>query len=157
MTTTDERELVAGEELNATMAVDVMGWEELEVGYWGTADVTPRQRELCDWMEAVGVAAVGKHFIDADMDFYIAAGDWDPSRSLVDAWRVVEKLVDAGCKVNVMSRCYVLDAQLWGCSVITNAGSIAERIFYNNSTSPEMAICLVAAEIAEAGVLKVRS
>jgi len=102
----------AGRELDALVAEKVMGWEYLEVGYFGEEDETPRQVELNDWLDKVGIESIGPYFIDVERDFWIYASDmwghgWNPSTNIADAWRVVEKL----CNWDVDDNMLVLEGQ----------------------------------------------
>lgn len=87
----------AGKELDILVAETVMGWEYLEVDYSGTEDETPRQVELEDWIEKVGIESIGPYFVDVGRDFWVYASDmwgrgWHPSEDISAAWPIAEKL-----------------------------------------------------------------
>ena len=88
----------AGQELDALMATEVMGWEALTVGYFGIPESeTPRQVELKEWLDKVGIESVGDYYIDVDSDFLVRADDmwergWHPSTDWSAAGQVVEKM-----------------------------------------------------------------
>lgn len=82
-------------ELNALVATKIMGWEELEVGYFGSEWETPRQVELRGWMEKVDINAVGSYWIDVERDWWSNA-NWQPTLDIAQAWQVVERMRELG-------------------------------------------------------------
>ena len=85
-------------ELDAQVAKEVMGYEVLDVGYFGVKEgldsETPRQRELKDWMCKVDIESIGTYYICAEKDFWVSADLWKPSEDIGLAFsllRVLEK------------------------------------------------------------------
>jgi hypothetical protein len=74
-----------------------MGWEVLVVDYFGTADETPRQVELKDWLNTYGLYSVGKYYINVLEGFWIGAPgsiwrhEWDPYEDYNNTFDLVRK------------------------------------------------------------------
>lgn len=87
---------ITSEELDSAVVEKVMGWEVFDLGYYGTEEETSRMLELLDWINKVGIEAVGRYAIDVEKDFWCEMstefGNWSPSTSFEAAMQVVEKL-----------------------------------------------------------------
>lgn len=68
-----------------------MGWEFLPVGYIGTEEETPRQRELSDWMDKVGLYHTGDYWIDVFNDFFMEAHEYKPLTDNGQAMALVQR------------------------------------------------------------------
>lgn len=95
--TTDENP--SKEKMDKVAKIDLlaraMGWEILTVNYFGE-DETPRQVELKDWLDRVGIESVGIYYVDVEKDFWIPAtnmwGDaWDPFKHGDDTLDLIRK------------------------------------------------------------------
>jgi len=75
---------------DVSVALNVMGWELLEIKYWG--DEGPRQKKLEEWLHKVDLNFVGKYYIDVSTNFWISVDDWKPSTNQGQAWQVFEKI-----------------------------------------------------------------
>jgi hypothetical protein len=104
MTRDEILKLEANPETDALVAERVMGWEKIEIKYFGS-DSTPRQNELEDWMHKVGLCYLGDYFIDIDRDFWIEVENWKPSTDIAAAWEVVKEMNAKGfwCYINLLS------------------------------------------------------
>jgi hypothetical protein len=87
--------------LDAEVAETVFGWESFRCGYFGTEDETPRMEQLSDWMDRVGLDAVGDYFIDEAAEFFVSAEDFRPSKDIATAWQVHQKMCGSRLGVRI--------------------------------------------------------
>lgn len=86
------------------LAEEVMGWEKLDMGYWGDMSETPRQTELKDWIEKAGITSVGDYWIRLDPEWWMECDGWDPTDDANAAVQVMEAtMVEWGWHFKVFS------------------------------------------------------
>lgn len=125
------------------IATKVMGWEPLEIGYYGTDSETLRQKELEDWIDKVGIEAVGFYWIDVDTDFWMDMSGWQgwrPSTNIAQAWQVLEKFPWPDYHVAVYTR-----GSAWSCDI----QKIDGRLCAETEETVPLAICMCALEVME--------
>ena len=91
-----EHKEMTDEQLEKWAAENVMGWEYIIVGYYGTDDETERMRELKVWFDRVGIDSVGHYYINVKNDFWIPEVEWNPPTDLNQAFMVVKKMREDG-------------------------------------------------------------
>lgn len=131
---------MTNEEINYRIALEIMGWEELRVGYYGTEDETPRQKELEDWLDKLGVESVGEYYIDVEKNYIFPKELWEPCNLVEQAWEVLEKFPYTDWDIIICS-----SPIEWCCS-ISRWNKIA--VYITSETAP-MAICLAALKAIE--------
>ncbi|MCK5316309.1 MAG: hypothetical protein KAJ55_00265 [Anaerolineales bacterium] len=90
--TEQEFDALPDREKDAAVA-EARGWEAFTCGYFDFSE-SPRQREIEEWLDKVGLASVGDYFIDVESDFWKAAEDWKPTTSTATAWELVEEMTE---------------------------------------------------------------
>lgn len=125
------------------IATKVMGWEPLEVGYVGTDTETLRQKELEDWIDKVGIEAVGFYWIDVDTDFWMDMSGWQgwrPSENIAQAWQVLSKFPPPRWDI-LVSR----SEEGWLCALFCLGLKMADAV----AESAPLAICQCALKTME--------
>jgi len=136
-------------DINAAVAVQVMGWEPLTVGYLGTDDATPRQIELHDWLNRVRLDAVGEYFIDVSNDFWIDVKDWAPSTEITSAWVVVQTLHRRGYWCQMRTPFDDDDPRCWaGFTPHGMSGWNGRPDHWTHAKTLPLAICLAALSLS---------
>jgi hypothetical protein len=80
------------------IASQVRSYETLSVGYFDVHDMrccneTPRQVELRDWMNKVGIGNIGKYYIDVASDFWVSDYDYHPTIDMNEAMKVMNRVM----------------------------------------------------------------
>lgn len=109
------------EEIDALVAQHVMGWELLEIDYFGTEWETPRQKELEGWIDEMGIESIGDYWIDVDKKFWMPVNGWQgwhPTADIAQAWRALMKFPVPKFYVRVVAT----DTGNWRCDIDTHGG-----------------------------------
>lgn len=128
-------------EIDALVAEKVMGWEYFIVNYSGTEDETPRQKELSQWMQEVGIDSVGEYWIDVERKFWRPAygrQGWQPTRDIAQAWQVLEMFPVP----RYWARLVATDTGNWRCDIDTRGGDGPVASAFDKDAP--RAICLAA-------------
>lgn len=79
------------------LVAEAMGREILEVGYFGSRGdsllephETPRQVELEEWLDRVGIESIGTYYVDVKADWWREVDEWSPSTDIAAAWEIVD-------------------------------------------------------------------
>ena len=121
-------------------AKHIMGWELLEINYYGTPEATPRQVELHDWIDEMEINAVGLYWIDVEKDFWINASGysgWFPTMKLGQAWQILGKFPNTEYVIDITRR----NDDLWSVRVADR--KTRETAWYADEKI-EIAICMAA-------------
>lgn len=121
--------------ITSLIATQVMGWELLRIGYFGTEEETPRQKELEDWIEEHHIDSVGEYWIKEDTHFWLRKENWTPTEDIHQAWMVLEKFPYRQAKG--VTLCDAMNG--WVCE-ISDGGTFHQA---SADTAP-LAICLAA-------------
>ena len=77
---------------------EALGWEILRVGYFGMTDgpdsETPRQLELAQWLDDVGIESIGTYCIDGPEDWWRELSNWTPSTDIADARKMEDRIAE---------------------------------------------------------------
>jgi len=100
MTTDQILETPAGQILDSAIAMEVYGYEYLEIGYWQTnalpeSSTAVRQQELYDWLHSASILeqtghSIGEYWIMVESDLALCMEDLHPSQNVRDAWALWE-------------------------------------------------------------------
>jgi hypothetical protein len=129
------------DDIDALVAEKVMGWERLEVNYFGTEDETPRQKELEQWLTDVGINSVGDYWIDVGRKFWMPIygwHGWQPTRNIAQAWQALEKFPVPRYYVRLLTT----ETGNWRCDIELRGGDGPVVSAYDKSAP--LAICLCA-------------
>lgn len=126
---------MTNEEINSRIATEIMGWEELRIGYYGTEDETPRQKELEDWLDKLGVESVGEYYIEVNKNYIFPKELWEPCKLIEQAWEVLEKFPPKDYKIII---CPSYNG--WICQI----NKWTEWSLPTETETAPMAICLAA-------------
>lgn len=136
-------------DIDTEVAVKIMEWELLTVGYFGTEDETRRQIELENWLDKVGIESVGYYWIDVEKDVWMNRQHWNPTENIAQAWQVVNKLLEKFPKLRIIIS--NLANSEWRCIIMPSHTSVYTIFKEADEETAPLAICKCALKVVEEG------
>lgn len=157
----------AGPELNALVAVHVMGWTEQQLQLasiphdreeallWGWVDSTEENNPgNCEWRRAINLGPW------PEQTYMLTPEEWNPSNlpryssNIFSAWEVLDKL-DKGWRISIHQ---MWDGKAWQCSLEPAGGltldpEVPRGGVFANADTPALAICRAALKATNHGLL----